>query len=73
MAFEITPIAKRTLLEVKLLKHFNSHENVVSLLNIIKPPKPPEPFNDVYYVMDLLESDLYVLEISISCPYQKHV
>eukprot|EP00729_Bicosta_minor_P004989 gene4989-9272_t len=59
MAFEITPVAKRTLLEVKLLKHFNQHENVVSLLNIIKPPKPPEPFNDVYYVMDLLESDLH--------------
>ena len=54
MAFEITPVAKRTLLEVKLLKHFNQHENVVSLLNIIKPPKPPEPFNDVYVILSLM-------------------
>jgi serine/threonine protein kinase len=58
-AFEITAIAKRTLLEVKLLKHFHKHENIITLLNIIRPPKPPEPFNDVYVVMDLLESDLH--------------
>lgn len=58
-AFEILTIAKRTLLEVKLLKHFHLHDNIITVLNIMRPPSPPAPFNDVYVVMDLLESDLH--------------
>eukprot|EP00039_Didymoeca_costata_P002161 m.57941 g.57941 ORF g.57941 m.57941 type:complete len:578 (+) comp11142_c0_seq4:179-1912(+) len=72
-AFEILTIAKRTLLEVKLLKHFHKHDNIISLLDIMKPPKPPTPFNDVYVVMDLLESDLHRIIHSKQTLSEEHI
>eukprot|EP00037_Helgoeca_nana_P013251 m.121909 g.121909 ORF g.121909 m.121909 type:complete len:568 (-) comp21925_c0_seq2:97-1800(-) len=58
-AFDIVTIAKRTLLEIKLLRHFQSHENVITIEGILQPPPAPLPFNDVYVVMELMESDLH--------------
>lgn len=57
--FEIVAISKRTLVEVKLLKHFHSHDNIISLISMLSPPPPPAVFQDVYLVMELLESDLH--------------
>jgi serine/threonine protein kinase len=36
--FEKRILAKRTLRELKLLRHFNKHENIISVVDIMKPP-----------------------------------
>lgn len=59
--FDVATIAKRTLREIKLLKHFHAHDNIISLHSLLKPPQDPSPFNDVYMVMELLEGDLHRL------------
>lgn len=55
-AFEDLIDAKRILREVKLLRHFD-HENVVGLRDMMNPPLE-EPFNDVYIVLDLMDTDM---------------
>jgi len=48
--------AKRTLREVKLLRHFD-HENIIGIRDMFKPPSKEE-FNDVYIVSEIMETDL---------------
>ena len=48
---------KRILREVKILRHFDGCENVVQLYNLILPPSFEE-FNDVYIVMEFMDSNL---------------
>jgi len=55
-AFEDLIDAKRILREAKLLRHFD-HENVVGLRDMMNPPLE-EPFNDIYIVLDLMDTDL---------------
>ncbi|XP_078485238.1 mitogen-activated protein kinase [Ciona intestinalis] len=55
-AFEVVTTAKRTLRELKLLLHFK-HDNIVGIKSIIQSKK--EDFKHVYFVMDLMESDLH--------------
>lgn len=47
----------RTLREIKLLKYFNDHENIISILDQIRPSSI-ENFNSVYVVQELMETDL---------------
>jgi mitogen-activated protein kinase 1/3 len=56
-AFDNIIDAKRTLREIKLLKHMD-HENVIAVKDIIKPPQR-ENFNDVYIVYELMDTDLH--------------
>ena len=56
-AFEDLIDAKRILREIKLLRHFK-HENVVSLKDLLPPPSL-EGFEDVYMILDLMETDLH--------------
>ncbi|KAK0582293.1 hypothetical protein LWI29_023807 [Acer saccharum] len=56
-AFDNRIDAKRTLREIKLLRHMD-HENVVALKDIIRPPMK-ENFNDVYIVYELMDTDLH--------------
>ncbi|XP_073135527.1 mitogen-activated protein kinase 4-like isoform X2 [Henckelia pumila] len=49
--------AKRTLREIKLLRHLD-HENIIAIRDIIRPPKR-EAFNDVYIVYELMDTDLH--------------
>jgi mitogen-activated protein kinase 1/3 len=60
LAFEDRTDAKRMLRECKLLNHFD-HENIVALRDIIPPCQEPFPcsFDDIYFVMDLMETDLH--------------
>ncbi|KAI3886152.1 hypothetical protein MKW92_051758 [Papaver armeniacum] len=58
-AFDNMIDAKKTLREIKLLRHMD-HQNVVAIKDIIRPPKR-ETFNDVYVVYELMETDLYHL------------
>ncbi|XP_065858343.1 mitogen-activated protein kinase homolog MMK2-like isoform X2 [Euphorbia lathyris] len=56
-AFDNRIDAKRTLREIKLLRHME-HENVIAIKDIIRPPKK-EAFNDVYIVYELMDTDLH--------------
>ena len=54
--FDVPAITKRTLRELKILKHFK-HDNIIAIKEIIKPPA--DGFKDVYLVLDLMGSDLH--------------
>ncbi|KAL5989041.1 Mitogen-activated protein kinase 11 [Asimina triloba] len=56
-AFDNRIDAKRTLREIKLLRHMD-HENVIAIKDIIRPPQR-ENFNDVYIVYELMDTDLH--------------
>ncbi|KAK9202881.1 hypothetical protein WN943_013134 [Citrus x changshan-huyou] len=56
-AFDNIIDARRTLREIKLLRHME-HENVISIKDIIRPPKK-DTFNDVYIVYELMDTDLH--------------
>ncbi|GAA6066406.1 mitogen-activated protein kinase 7 isoform X1 [Tachysurus ichikawai] len=57
-AFEVVTNAKRTLRELKILKHFK-HDNIIAIKDILQPLVPPSAFKSVYVVLDLMESDLH--------------
>ena len=50
--------AKRILREIKLLRHFNEHENVITIQDMMLYPPDTVNFRDVYIVTNLMESDL---------------
>jgi len=50
--------AKRILREIKLLRQFNAHENIVTILDIMTYPPDTTDFQDIYIVTNLFESDL---------------
>ncbi|KAA8516085.1 hypothetical protein F0562_019264 [Nyssa sinensis] len=56
-AFDNRIDAKRTLREIKLLRHMD-HVNVIAIKDIIRPPQK-ENFNDVYIVSELMDTDLH--------------
>ena len=49
---------KRILREVILLRHFITHENVVSIYDIMTDPPDVPDFEDIYIVTNLFETDL---------------
>lgn len=53
-AFENLTDARRTLREIKLLRQLK-HENVIALVDILKPPTR-DKFNDVYLVYELMDT-----------------
>ncbi|KAB5520530.1 hypothetical protein DKX38_024849 [Salix brachista] len=55
--FENYMDAKRTLREIKLLRHLD-HENVVSIRDVI-PPALRREFTDVYITTELMDTDLH--------------
>jgi len=56
-AFEEVTDAKRILREVKMLRHFD-HPNIVKLHDMVNPFSKKE-FEEVYMVLELLDSDLH--------------
>ncbi|XP_078446628.1 mitogen-activated protein kinase 3 [Wolffia australiana] len=56
-AFDNYIDAKRTLREIKLLRHLD-HENVIAITDVIPPPVR-EKFNDVYITTELMDTDLH--------------
>eukprot|EP00249_Psilotum_nudum_P021782 c28244_g2_i1 orf=498-1646(-) len=56
-AFDNKIDAKRTLREIKLLRHMD-HENIIGIKDIIPPPRRQD-FNDVYVVYELMDTDLH--------------
>ncbi|EPZ32808.1 Pkinase-domain-containing protein [Rozella allomycis CSF55] len=55
--FERKIITKRTLRELKLLRHFNSHENIITILDVLKPKD--DNFEEIYVIQELMEADLH--------------
>ncbi|KAI8819704.1 kinase-like domain-containing protein [Fimicolochytrium jonesii] len=55
--FEKSILAKRALREIKLLRHFSGHENIISLLDM--DVTDPYTFQEVYLVQELMEADLH--------------
>lgn len=50
---------KLLLRELKLLRHFRGHENVVYIKEIIESPKGQSKFKDIYIITDLMDTDLH--------------
>ncbi|KAJ1487428.1 kinase-like domain-containing protein [Baffinella frigidus] len=50
---------KLLLRELKLLRHFRGHENVVCIKDIIESPSGQSKFKDIYIVTDLMDTDLH--------------
>ncbi|CAI0548546.1 unnamed protein product [Linum tenue] len=56
-AFDNHMDAKRTLREIKLLRHLD-HENVIAIRDVVPPPLRRE-FTDVYIATELMDTDLH--------------
>ncbi|KAL9416126.1 hypothetical protein AB3S75_039341 [Citrus x aurantiifolia] len=56
-AFDNHMDAKRTLREIKLLRHLD-HENVIAVIDVVPPPLRRE-FTDVYIAAELMDTDLH--------------
>ncbi|KAJ1660658.1 mitogen activated protein kinase [Dispira simplex] len=50
-------LAKRCLREIKLLRHFNGHDNIISIIDL--EIADPNNFNEVYMIQELMEADLH--------------
>jgi serine/threonine protein kinase len=70
-AFDDLIDAKRILREIKMLRHFK-HENVIGLRDLIPPPEE-EPFNDIYIVLDFMETDLHKIIYSKNELTDEHI
>jgi mitogen-activated protein kinase 1/3 len=70
-AFDDLVDAKRILRELRLLRHFQ-HENVVGLLDLV-PPLEDGKFEDMYVVMDLMDSDLHKIIYSKNSLSDDHI
>ncbi|KAI9479613.1 mitogen-activated protein kinase [Zychaea mexicana] len=57
LPFDHAMFCLRTLREIKLLKYFN-HENIISILDIVKPRSIDE-FSEVYLIQELMETDMH--------------
>ncbi len=70
-AFDDLIDAKRILREVKMLRHFK-HENVIGLRDLVPPPED-ESFNDIYIVLDFMETDLHKIIYSKNELTDEHI
>jgi hypothetical protein len=63
----------RTLREIKLIRWF-SHENIISILDIVKPPSLEE-FTEVYLIQELMETDMHrvIRSDSFILLFKKHL
>lgn len=69
-AFDDLVDAKRILREVKMLHHFQ-HENIVGLHDVVDPA--PGPFEDIYIVLDFMETDLHKIIYSKNKLTDEHI
>ncbi|KAM6498234.1 CMGC/MAPK protein kinase [Amanita muscaria] len=61
LPFDHTLFCLRTLRELKLLKFFSDtcvNENIISILDIVKPPSL-ESFTEIYFIQELMQTDLH--------------
>jgi mitogen-activated protein kinase 1/3 len=70
-AFDDQVDAKRIIREIKILSFMN-HECVIKIYDIV-PPCPNKPFDDIYLVQELMETDLYSIIYSRNALTPEHV
>jgi len=70
-AFQDLVDAKRILREIKLLRHFK-HENVIGLLDMVDPPSLAD-FEDIYIVLEFMETDLHKIIYSKNVLTDDHI
>eukprot|EP00823_Brevimastigomonas_motovehiculus_P004031 TRINITY_DN2582_c0_g1_i1.p1 TRINITY_DN2582_c0_g1~~TRINITY_DN2582_c0_g1_i1.p1 ORF type:complete len:527 (-),score=159.82 TRINITY_DN2582_c0_g1_i1:95-1675(-) len=70
-AFDNLMETKRTLREIKILRHFR-HENIIEVLDILRPDSY-EKFDDVYLVSELMNTDLHQIIASNQPLTDEHV
>jgi len=70
-AFEDLIDAKRIVREVKLLRHFK-HENLIGLYDLV-PPLDSEPFEDIYIVLEYMDTDLHQIIYSKNELTDQHI
>jgi mitogen-activated protein kinase 1/3 len=71
-AFDDLIDAKRILREVKLLRHFR-HENIIGLRDLAGPCDTHTPFDDIYIVLDFMETDLHKIIYSKNELTDEHI
>ncbi|KAK9127243.1 hypothetical protein Syun_016040 [Stephania yunnanensis] len=69
-AFDNPIDTKRTLREIKLLRHLD-HENVIGIRDVIPPPTRRE-FSDVYIATELMDTDLHQIIRSNQALSEEH-
>ena len=69
--FDVPAVAKRTYRELKILRHLR-HDNIIFILDVLKPDEE-ENFEDVYVVLDLMESDLHHIIHSVQPLSNEHI
>lgn len=69
--FETKTHAKRTLREVRLLRQFN-HQNIVKLRTIVMP-KNIQLFDELYLVLELVDTDLAQAIKTSECFSERHI
>ncbi|XP_074591301.1 mitogen-activated protein kinase 1-like [Curcuma longa] len=69
-AFDNKIDAKRTLREIKLLRHMD-HENIVTIRDLI-PPAVRDAFKDVYIAYELMDTDLHQIIRSNQALSEEH-
>jgi len=70
-AFDDLIDAKRILREVKMLRHFG-HDKIIGLRDLISPPEGM-PFDDIYIVLDFMETDLHKIIYSKNELTDEHI
>lgn len=70
-AFDDIIDGKRILREVKLLRHFQ-HENICGLVDLV-PSQSNVPFEDLYIVLDFMETDLHKIIYSKNKLSEEHI
>ena len=70
--FEVLTVAKRTYRELKILRHLR-HDNIISILDVMQPPEDITTFQDVYVVLDLMETDLHHIIHSVQPLSDEHM
>ncbi|MES1909874.1 MAG: hypothetical protein MHM6MM_002561 [Cercozoa sp. M6MM] len=71
-AFDDLIDAKRVLRELKLLRHLRGHENVIGMYDMLRPASRDE-FEDVYMVLDFMETDMHRIIYSRNDLTNEHV
>ncbi|CBK20736.2 uncharacterized protein [Blastocystis hominis] len=56
--FQDSVDAKRMLREIKMLKYFGCHENIISLYDLVAMPYGEQNFSDLYIITQLYDCDL---------------
>ncbi|CAN0060711.1 unnamed protein product, partial [Phaeothamnion confervicola] len=70
-AFDDVLVAKRMVREIRLLRQLN-HDNVIRILDLLPPPSM-EAFDDVYIVMERMDTDLHHIIYSGQALKESHI